>query len=109
MEPMIKVLVKEPGKPAVFKEIEDDLKSMQELVNGHIEIVTINHDPEILLICNEEGKLERLEANFATFRNDFIVGNVFFARGDDEGEIVGLEDGDLVIIQELTGIGVETN
>ena len=103
---MLKVLVKEPNKPAVLKEIEGDLASMQAIVGGYIEILTINHNPKIPLICNEEGKLEGLEANFS-FRNDVIVGTVFFARGRDyEGDIVGLEDGDLEIIQGLTGIEV---
>lgn len=105
---MIKVLVKEPGKPAALKEIDGDLKSMQAIVGGYIEVLTINHNPEILLICNEEGKLNRLHPNFP-FRGDLIVGPVCFARGDDEGEIVGLEDGDLEIIQELTGIEVKTD
>ena len=104
---MIKVLVKEPNKIAVLKEIEGDLKTMQAIVGGYIEIVTINDDLGILLICNEEGKLEGLEANFP-FRGDSFVGTVFFARGNDEGEIVGLEDGDLGrIIHGLTGIEVK--
>ena len=103
---MIKALVKEPGKRAVLKEIEGDLTSMQVLVGGWIEIVTINDDPSIILICNEEGKLEGLEPNFS-FRGDLIVGTVFFARGDDEGDIIGLEDGDSVIIWGLTGITIE--
>jgi hypothetical protein len=104
---MIKVLVKEPNKIAVLKEIEDDLKSMQAIVGGYIEVVTINRDPKILLICNEEGKLKGLKANFS-IRGDHVVGTVFFARGDDEGDILGLEDGDLEIIQELTGITVKS-
>lgn len=105
---MIKVLVKQPNKPAVLKEIEGDLKSMQAVVGGYIEIVTISHDLRILLICNEEGKLEGLKPNFP-FRRDSFVGTVFFARGNDEGEIVELEDGDLEIIQRLTGIEVKTH
>ena len=105
---MIKVLVKEPGKSAALREIEGDLKSMQAIVGGCIEIVTINHNPDILLVCNEEGKLDDLDDNFP-FRGDFIVGTVFFARGDDEREIIGLEDGDLEIVHGLTGIGVTTH
>ena len=104
---MIKVLVKEPGKPAALREIEGDLKSTQAVVGGCIEIVTIHYNPEILLICNEEGKFEGLDANFRLKRG-LIVGTVFFARGNADGEIVGLEDGDLEIIQERTGIEVKT-
>ena len=103
---MIKALVKEPGKRAVLKEIEGDLKSMQAVVGGCIEIVTINYNHEILLICNGEGKLDDLDDNFP-FRGDFIVGTVLFARGNNEGGIVGLEDGDSVIIWGLTGITIE--
>ena len=103
---MIKVLLKEPGKPAVLKEIENTLKSAQAIVGGYIEILTINHDPKIPLICNEEGKMDDLDDNFP-LRGDFIVGTVFFARGDDEGDLASLEDGDLEIIQGLTGIAVK--
>ena len=104
---MIKVLVKEPNKPAVLKEIDGDLKSMQAIVDGYIQVLPINANPDILLICNEEGKLEGLDVNFR-LKRDLIVGTVFFARGDDEGEIIGLKDGDLEIIQERTGIEVKT-
>ncbi|MCB8818671.1 DUF3846 domain-containing protein [Desulfosporosinus shakirovi] len=102
---MIKVLVKEPNKKAILKEINEFLRTKQAIVGGRIEIVTINHDPEILLICNEEGKLKGLEASFS-FRGEIIVGTVLFARGDDEGDIVGLEDDDLELIHRLTGVGV---
>lgn len=104
--PMIKVLVKEPGKPAFFKEIESELEPAKTVVGGWIEVATISYNPSILMICNEEGKLKGLEHNFK-LRGDSIVGTVFFARGTEEGEIVGLEDGDLEIIQRSTGIEVD--
>ena len=104
---MIKVLVKEPNKSAVLREIEDDLKSMQAIVGGYIEIVTISHDPGILMICNETGKLDGLEINFPMM-SDVIVGTVFFVRDNDEGDTVGLEDGDVEIVQRITWIDVES-
>lgn len=105
---MIKVLVKEPGKLAALREIENSLKSAQSIVGGYIEIVAVYHDPRIIMFCDEEGKLKGLEVNLSHGK-DLIVGPVFFARSDDEGDTAGLEDGDLEIIQGLTGIEVKTN
>lgn len=37
-------------------ETENTLEAMQELVDGHIEMICPFSDPDIALICNEEGK-----------------------------------------------------
>lgn len=59
---MIRVIVKEPGKPAEQREIENNLETLQELVGGYIEDVHIGSN--ILVIVNEEGKLKHLDFNF---------------------------------------------
>lgn len=51
----IKVLVKDPGLPARFLTIPNDLKTLQGIVDGYIEIVTVD---DICVICNEEGCAE---------------------------------------------------
>lgn len=62
---------------------------MQELVDGYIEVVR-SQLPGIVIVCNEEGKLRGLEPNrIATaltklIPDDFICGNVFLAREEEE-------------------------
>ncbi len=77
----MKIIVKHPGNKPHVEEVEDDLKTYQNIVGGYIEIVHI--DGDILLVCNEEGKLEGLPYNFY-MGDDIIVGTVFFVGRDME-------------------------
>ena len=71
---MLKVIIKYPGEPVGSEaEISDDLKVMQTIVGGYIEVVAINDDD--MLICNDAGKLVGLRHNFDTPRDE-IVGPV---------------------------------
>lgn len=89
----IKVIVKEPNKPIQVVEIVNDLKSMQEIVKGYIEVVSFPTMKDVDLIVNEEGKLEKLPGNFfIPHYEDCIVGNCIIAGSDDEGEFVSLTD-----------------
>ena len=54
----MKVVMLEPNKPAYVKEIGNNLASMQEEVEGYIEIIYPFEDENIGLVCNEEGKIE---------------------------------------------------
>lgn len=64
----------------VFNNEFASLKELQEIVNGHIEFVYLPN--KMLLVVNEEGKLNDLPVNkiatcfVAPVINDFIVGNV---------------------------------
>jgi Domain of unknown function (DUF3846) len=92
----MKVVVKEVNKPMEVKEIENTLEDAQALVGGYIEIVRL---PEgILLVLNEEGKLQGLEANFK-LGNDMIVGDVFFTKSDEEGDFVTLSDMEIALVK----------
>lgn len=67
------------------------LENLQKFVGGYIEIVNLGTygDQEILMICNEEGKLlEKCTPNFY-LGNDLIFGDVVFAARKGE-EIVGI-------------------
>ena len=83
MNNKLKVLVVEPMEAPYVKEIEDDLKAMQEIVGGCIETVYPFDDP-VVLVCNDEGKLEGLPFNRALKDDhgetyDIIQGNFFIA------------------------------
>lgn len=80
----ITVIYKEPGKLAQIRTINNDLKTMQGLVGGYIEVVNIEKD--VALICNEEGKLLDLAPNiYVNGINDTVVGPIILAgvSGED--------------------------
>ena len=52
----MRILLIEPERSAVEKEIDGSLESMQEIVGGTIQAVYPFADP-VALICNDEGKL----------------------------------------------------
>lgn len=81
MEKKISILVKEPGKDAYRKEIDNTLESLQREVGGYIETVTFAED--LVLICDEEGRFKNKPENFAFIGNVF-VGTVLLAGADGE-------------------------
>ena len=69
-ENQILVVIKEPGEaPRVETLFDNDLKAFQEAVGGYIETVTIATD--LVIICNEEGRLKGLPHNTTVFGVDF--------------------------------------
>ncbi len=72
----IRVLIKYPGervKPAV---LENDLLPLQKAVGGYIETVTVTKD--MVILCNEEGRLLGMPYNCRILGVDF-VGPIVFA------------------------------
>ena len=65
----MRVIKKEPGRPAEVVEIENDLKPLQDAIGGWIETFTLPIG--LCVICDEEGLLKRLPYN------TFIAGNHF--------------------------------
>ena len=61
-ENKILAVIKKPGEAPYVDHIENELHTLQELVGGYIETVTIATD--LILICNEEGRLLNLPFNF---------------------------------------------
>ena len=78
----MRIIVKKVGQNPEVKEIQGTLENLKEIVGGYIECVDFGYD-NILMVCNEEGKLLRLPPNFA-YMNDVIVGDVFFCSGGEE-------------------------
>ena len=82
----IKVYIKEPGKKLRSVAISNTLENLQKTVGGYIETVTLNSD--LVIICNEEGKLLGLPYNCAILGAQF-VGTLIFAGvdGDEFGDV----------------------
>ena len=85
------LLVAENKLPEVV-EIPDTLKSLQELVGGYIEYCYMPEHEDVVLICNEEGKINGMGPN-RDIGHDIIFGP-FFVIGDnpDIGENILLTD-----------------
>lgn len=94
----MKILLVEPGKEPVLKEIDGSLKSMQEMVGGTIQALYPFEEP-VALICNDEGKLLGLPLNRA-LRDaegqiyDIVAGTFFLCGAPENSDSFGsLTDG----------------
>jgi len=65
----INVLIVEPDKAPYMKEIDSGLESLQKIVKGSIEAFYPFED-QVGIICNEEGKINRLPLNRAVYGED---------------------------------------
>ena len=93
----MQVVVVEPKKKPMVRDIDAGLESMQKIVGGPIEAVYPFDEP-VALICNEEGKLLNLPLNRA-LRDDAgevydIISGTFFlcAAPTDSDHFAGLTD-----------------
>lgn len=87
----IKVLLIKPNEHPVVTEIGNTLEDLQNCVGGFIQMVMLSETAAI--ICNDEGKLNGLDAN-RRFYNDVIVGD-FIIVGIDDEDTVSLSDEDI--------------
>lgn len=95
----ILVLVVEPGKPPYEKWIENDFHSLQALVNGGIEFVSLP-EPDCHIYCNDEGKLDGLPGNRKMENGDILCGTFVICADDGEGNEISLNAGQLQRYQE---------
>ena len=91
------MIVCRPGEVAEIVEIEDDLESMQKLVGGLIEPYdpfyseTDSRYENVILVCNEEGKLRQMPPSRAIIDEDghvmdVIAGPFFLCYSPVESE-----------------------
>ena len=86
MSAKIRAIVKRPDeKYGHVTNISPSLKNLQRIVGGHIETVPVIDG--VVLICNEEGKLQNLPRNIYMGRypcGDQIVGEIAVVGVDGE-------------------------
>ena len=63
-------VIKDPGERPIVASIPNTLEALQKAVGGHIETVTIASD--LVLICNEEGRLLELPDNCTVCGVSFV-------------------------------------
>lgn len=83
-----------PGKTAQVIEIDGSLEGMQKFVGGFIEPVYPFSDP-VAIVCNEEGKINRMELNRALYTEDGtmfdIVAGPMFICGLGEEDFTSIQ------------------
>ena len=93
----LRVLLLKPGELAEIAEIEDNLESMQRLVEGNIEEYMPFEDAsdprtgDCAIVCNEEGKMLGMELNRGIFDQngrlqEIIAGPFFICYAPVESE-----------------------
>ena len=93
----MRVIVVEPKKKPMVRDIDAGLESMQRIVGGSIQAIYPFDEP-VALICNEEGKLLNLSLNRALQDDagnvyDIISGTFFVcAAPPDSDHFAGLSD-----------------
>lgn len=77
MNNRIKCLLVKPYELPEEIEIDNTLESFQKMVGGYIEHVYLPEDTSVILICNEEGKINRLKLNreigYDIIAGDFLI------------------------------------
>ena len=77
----MKAIIKKVGEAPQVVNIENTLEAVQKAVGGYIEVLGI--DGNLLMICDEEGKLKGKPYNF-DLGHDINVGDVLFVQSDGE-------------------------
>ena len=74
------------------------LKTMQNVVDGYIEVIPHPDNEELLIVCDEEGKMKDKPFNRPLYvdgeRKDVICGDFFICREDGE-DMVSLTEEDI--------------
>lgn len=99
-ERQILVIVKRPGEPPELEPLfENTLEAFQRAVGGYIETCTFASDAAI--ICNEEGRLQRLPYNCTLLGMD-LFGTVLIA-GVKGGEFASVRGRSIPMLMRLFG------
>lgn len=95
----MKAVYKCPGQAPAVIDVANDLKALQWLVKGHIEVVRMSED--VVLIVNEEGLLNNMRFN-CSFLGELLFGPMVFLGVDGE-EFRGLSDREAEVIMDYGG------
>ena len=89
MADKIKVIIKRPDEGGHVAWISNSLENLQRTVEGYIETVTCG---EVVIICNEGGRLRGLEPN-CTIAGTGFVGTIIVAGiNEDDGEFCDIPE-----------------
>lgn len=80
MSKKIKIVIKRVDRPFELVEVDNDLKTLQEIVGGYIEII-YQFPNNLLLVADEEGTLKGKKINLVKSSNITLgVGDMFLVN-----------------------------
>lgn len=79
----MKAILKKVGRDAEILEIENEFKALQETVGENIRVLPFMED--VILMCDEEGRIKEKAPNFTMHVFGEIVGDVLFVGNAGEG------------------------
>jgi hypothetical protein len=85
----IKVAIVKYGEMPYLTEIPNTLEALKDIVKGYIEMIRLPFNHNLVLICNEEGKLLNLPPTM-DLGYDVICGDFLIAKDIGLGEIGSL-------------------
>ena len=91
MQRNIRVLVVEPNKLPKEEIIPNRLQNKKKIVDGLIEYAYLEEDRAVVIICNEEGKINGSEPN-RYIGHDVLFGTFIIVGDNDTGEDRSLTD-----------------
>lgn len=96
----MKAIRKKPGCAPELVEVDNTLKALQTEVGGYIETVSI---ADVVIICNEEGRLCGLPYNCRFVGVDFV--GTILVVGRDRDEFCDVPEADFLMyhLREETG------
>lgn len=97
----MKIVFKEPDKRPRTMVIPNDLCTLQQLVDGYIEVVPLNDG--LLAIVNEDGKLWGLKPSGLEFMGDPLVGNVILC-GEDGDQFTDVPEDIATVVDALNSL-----
>lgn len=102
----INVAVIEYEKSPCLKEIPNTLEALKEIVGGYIEMVRLPNRFDLMIICNEEGKLMNLPATL-DLGHDTICGNFLIAKDKGDGNITSLSLLDIQFLNKALNVKLD--
>lgn len=83
----IRIMRKKPGEAPEFITIDNTLEALQAEVGGYIEPVTVAEN--LVIICDEEGRLKEKPHNCRLFGSLDLVGTILFVgrRGEHFADV----------------------
>lgn len=89
----VPVIICYPLKEAVITFVTPELSTLQRVVGGNIEIINLPDFPDVDIICNEDGKINKMRLNRGLhYKNTIfdVVAGPMIIMGVNEGVNVGL-------------------
>lgn len=95
----IRILALPVDREPYITNIENSLRNMQNFIGGYIETVTVLKNPQVILVCDEEGVLNNRALNpslpdldeYGGLGSGFVLGDCFLC-GVDREEFADLPD-----------------